>query len=50
MIEDIDISQLPLDSISIPENFCLDEVEVTVTGHFKDSDSAYCKINGKLLR
>ncbi len=31
MIQDIDISHLPLDSITIPENFCLDEVEVTVT-------------------
>lgn len=50
MIEDIDISHLPLENISIPENFCLDEVEVTITWHFKDSNSAYCKINGKLLR
>lgn len=31
MIEDIDISHLPLENISIPENFCLDEVEVTIT-------------------
>lgn len=50
MIEDIDISHLPLDTLNIPDNFCLDEIEVTITGYFKDTNSAYCKINGKLLR
>lgn len=50
MIEDIDISHVPLETITIPPGFCLDEIEVTITGHYTNTTSAYCKINGKLLR
>jgi hypothetical protein len=50
MIQDIDISMLSFDGIHIPSEFALEDIQVTLSGHFKDSPSAYCKINGRILR
>jgi hypothetical protein len=38
------------DGIQIPNNFEVEEIQVTVTWHFLGEESAYCKINWKLLR
>lgn len=50
MIQDVDISMINFDGIQIPNNFVAKEIQVTVAGHFLWEESAYCKINGKLLR
>ena len=50
MIEDIDISMVDFSWLTIPENFCMEEIQLTIAWHFKGEESAYCKINGKLLR
>lgn len=50
MIQDIDISMIDFTGIEIPENFCMEEIQLTIAGHFQWEESAYCKINGKLLR
>jgi len=50
MIEDIDISMLDLNWIAIPSNFCLDEIQVTIAGHFDSTESPDCKISWKILR
>lgn len=50
MIMDIDISMLSFDGVKIPEDFKLDEIQVTFAWHFKGEESPYCEINGKLLR
>lgn len=50
MIQDVDISMINFNGMEIPDNFEVDEIQVTVTGHFVWEESAYCRINGKLLR
>lgn len=50
MIEDVDISMVDFTGLHIPENFCMDEIQLTIAWHFNGEESAYCKINGKLLR
>lgn len=50
MIEDIDVSMVDFTGLKIPENFSIDEIQLTIAGHFKWESSAYCKINGKVLR
>jgi Fe2+ or Zn2+ uptake regulation protein len=50
MIEDVDISMVDFTGLQIPDNFCMEEIQLTIAGHFKGEESAYCKINGKLLR
>jgi hypothetical protein len=50
MIQDVDISMVDFTGIEIPENFCMEEIQLTIAGHFKGEESTYCKINGKLLR
>lgn len=50
MIQDIDLSWINFEMLDIPDGFCLDEIQVTIAGHFTGTDSAYCKINGRVLR
>lgn len=50
MIMDVDISMLKFDGVNIPDNFKLDEIQVTFAWHFEGAESPYCEINGKLLR
>lgn len=50
MIEDIDVSMVDFTWLQIPDNFVTEEIQLTIAGHFKGAESAYCKINGKLLR
>jgi hypothetical protein len=50
MIQDIDISMIDFTGIQIPKDFCIEEIQLTIAGHFEGEESAYCKINGKLLR
>ena len=50
MIEDVDISMIDFTGITIPDNFVTQEIQVTIAGHFEGEESAYCKINWKLLR
>lgn len=50
MIMDVDISMLSFDGVRIPENFKLDEIQVTFAGHFEGEWSPYCEVTGKLLR
>ena len=35
MIEDVDISMVDFTGIEIPENFCMEEIQLTIAGHFK---------------
>ncbi len=50
MIEDIDMSMVDFSGLVIPDNFCMDEIQLTIAGHFNDTSSRYCKINGKILK
>jgi Fe2+ or Zn2+ uptake regulation protein len=50
MIEDIDISMIDFTWIIVPENFSMDEIQLTIAGHFNDSDSRDCKINWRILK
>ena len=50
MIEDVDISMIDFTGVEVPENFCVEEIQLTIAWHFVGEESAYCKINGKLLR
>lgn len=50
MIQDIDISMIDFTGIEVPGNFCIDEIQLTIAGHFTWAESAYCTINGRLLR
>lgn len=50
MISDVDMSMVDFSGLIIPENFCMEEVQLTIAWHFKDTDSRYCKINGKILK
>lgn len=49
-IIDIDLSGINLDNLSLPEDFCLDEIQITIAGSFTWTDSPYCKIMGKVVR
>ncbi len=48
MIMDIDISMIDLTGLSVPDNFVIQETQLTIAGHFEGQESAYCKINGNL--
>lgn len=50
MIQDIDMSMIDFSGLTIPEDFCMDEIQLTIAWHFNWTDSAYCKINGRVLR
>jgi Fe2+ or Zn2+ uptake regulation protein len=50
MIEDIDISMLDFNWIEVPPWFCLDEIQVTLAGHFDSTQAPYCKITWRILR
>jgi Fe2+ or Zn2+ uptake regulation protein len=50
MIQDIDLSGINLDAITLPKDFCLDEIQITIAGSYTGTDSPYCKIMGKVVR
>ena len=50
MIVDIDMSMIDFSNLKIPNEFCMSEIQLTIGWHFEWTCSAYCKINGKVLR
>ena len=49
MIQDIDISMIDFTGIEIPENFCMEEIQLTIAGHFKGEESLLDAISQKTL-
>ena len=49
-IEDFDLSGIDFDKLTLPENFCLNEIQITMAGSYTGTDSPYCKIMGKVVR
>ena len=49
VILDLDISKIPLDSVTIPDEFCKLDIQVTFAWYFKDTNWRFCPITGKKL-